>query len=78
VFFSLLALSSLLFYDPICSRQYIRRNRQANLFRRLEIDYQLELRGLLHRQIGGLGTFENPVQVICDAPVAVREVRAVV
>jgi hypothetical protein len=57
--------------------QHLLRNRQADLLRRLEIDHQLELRRLLHRQIGRLGSLQDFVHVICDAPVAVREVRPV-
>jgi len=34
--------------------QYVRRNREADLLRSLEIDYQLELGGLFHWQIGRL------------------------
>ena len=37
------------------SRQHIRRDRQADLLRGLKIDHELELRRLLHRQIGRLG-----------------------
>ena len=35
------------------SGQHVRWNRQVDLLRRLEVDHQLKLRGLLHRQIGG-------------------------
>ena len=34
------------------SRQHIRRNRQADLLSRFQIDDELELRRLLHGQIG--------------------------
>src|SRR4026208_2214768 len=37
----------------VCSRQSVRRDRQADLFRRLEIDHKLELGRLLHGKIGG-------------------------
>ena len=57
--------------------QHLRRNRQADLLRRLEIDHQLKLRRLLDGQIGRLGSLQDFVHVICDAPVAVREVRPV-
>src|SRR5215475_636478 len=53
------------------------RNRETDLLRRLEIDHQLEFRGLLDRQIGGLGSLENFVHVICGASVAVCKVPAV-
>ena len=48
---------------PICSCQHVRRNRQADLLRRLEIYHQLELRRLLDRQISGLDAPENLVDV---------------
>src|SRR5215510_15769046 len=58
--------------------EHYRRNRKTNLLRGLEIDYQLELRWLLDGQIGGLGSPKDFVQVVCDAPVDVREVGPVV
>src|SRR5215510_12606303 len=58
--------------------EHYRRNRKTNLLRGLEIDYQLELRWLLHGQIAGLGSLKDFVHVVCDAPVDVREVRPVV
>src|SRR5262245_57599315 len=45
----------------IRSYQHIRRNRQADLLCRLEVDDELELRRLLHGQVGGLGAFQNLV-----------------
>jgi hypothetical protein len=36
--------------------------------RGLEIEHQLELRRLLHRQIGGLFTFENPAHITPTDP----------
>jgi hypothetical protein len=50
--------------------QQLRRDRQADLIRRLEVYHQLELRRLPDRQIGGLGSLQDPVHVICDAAVA--------
>jgi hypothetical protein len=58
--------------------EHYRRNRKTNLLRGLEIDYQLELRWLLHGQIAGLCSLKDFVHVVCDAPVDVREVRPVV
>ena len=55
-------------YDPIRPCQHPLRNRQADLFRGLQIDDQLKLRRLLDRQIRRLGAFENPIHVICGAP----------
>jgi hypothetical protein len=41
----------------IRSRQHIRRNRQADLFGRFQVDHQLKLRRLLDGDVGGLGSF---------------------
>jgi hypothetical protein len=41
----------------IRSRQHIRRNGQADLLCGFQVDDELELHGLLHRQVGGLGAF---------------------
>ena len=49
-------------------RQHVRRNRQADLLGSLQVDDQLELRGLLHREIGGLGAFEDFINEGCRAP----------
>src|SRR5262245_18745613 len=59
-------------------RQYVRWNRNTDLLGSLEIDHKLKLCRLLYRQIGRLGSFQDSVHVVCDAPVAVREVRPVV
>ena len=64
-------------YDPIRSRQHIRRNREADLLGRFQIDDELELRRLLHRQISGLGAFQNLVHISGGAPVHVGKARAV-
>jgi hypothetical protein len=61
--------------QPIRSGEHLRRNLNADLLCRLEIDHQLELRRLLDGQIGRLGSLQYSVYVICDAPVAVRDVR---
>src|SRR4029434_1358056 len=42
---------------PIRSRQYIWRNRQADLFSGSKIHLKLKLHWLLHREIGCLSTF---------------------
>src|SRR5262249_57893995 len=57
--------------------KHLRRNRNADLLRRLEIDHQLELRRLLHRQIGGLGALQDFVYIPGYKPIAVHEVRPV-
>src|SRR6516165_9405971 len=58
-------------------RQHIGRDRQTDLLRGLEIDHQLELRRLLHRQIGGLSTFQNLVDIRSGATEQVVDVYAV-
>jgi hypothetical protein len=47
-----------LFNNPVRSSQHVRWNRQADLFRRLQLDDELELDRLLHWQIGGLSPLE--------------------
>ena len=39
---------------------------------RLEVNDQLELGGLLHRQVGGLGAFEDLVHIDSGAPIRVK------
>src|SRR5215472_14526005 len=48
-------------------RQHVRRDRQTDLLGGFEIDHKFKLRRLFDRQISRLGTFENPVSIICDA-----------
>ena len=55
--------------QPIRSGEHLRRDRQADLLRSLEINHQLELRRLLDRQIGGLRSLQDSVHEICYAPV---------
>ena len=43
-----------------------------------KIDHQLKLCRLLHGEIGRLGSLQDFVHIVGDAPVAVREVRSVV
>ena len=49
----------LLLNDFVRSRQHVRRNRQADLLRRLQINHQLKLRRLFDWQIGRLGTLQD-------------------
>ena len=51
------------FNDLIRPRQHIRRNRQADLLRRLQIDDELELHRLLHGEISGLAAFQYLVHI---------------
>ncbi len=53
--------------DFVRSCQHVRWNRQAKCLRGLQIDHELELRRLLHWQLGRLGTFKNSVDVVCGA-----------
>ena len=58
--------------------QHRLRDCDADLFRGLEIEHEFELHRLLHGKIGGLGSLQDSVHVIGDAPVAFRFVRPVV
>jgi len=62
-----------LFYDFIRSRQQIRRNRYSNLFRRLQVDRHLKLCGQFRRHVGGLGAFQDLVDVHGKSPVYLIE-----
>src|ERR1700692_3754143 len=53
------------------------RNVEAECFRGLEVDDQLELRWLLHGKLGRLGTLENLVDVEGGAPNQIVAVSAV-
>jgi hypothetical protein len=57
---------------PVRSRQYVRRDRENDLLRRLQIDDEFELRRLLDGKLGRVDSLQDSVHVICDAPVAVR------
>jgi hypothetical protein len=52
-----LLVFSVLLDHLIRPRQHVGRNRQADLLGRFQIDDELELCRLLHRQVGGLGSF---------------------
>src|SRR5262249_55141382 len=53
------------------------RNYDTDLLGGLEVDHQLKFRRLLDRQIGGLGTLQNPVHVIRYASVVLSVVSPV-
>src|SRR5262249_6614803 len=59
------------------SCQYVGRNRQADLLGSFQIDDELEFHRLLNGKIGRLGSLQDSIHVVCDAPVAVCEVRPV-
>ena len=48
--------------------QHLLRNRQTDLLSGFEIDEKLKFRRLLHRQVSGLGAFENLIDVLSGAP----------
>src|ERR1051325_12210125 len=51
------------FYDLIRPQQQRRRDRKAKGLRRLHVDDQLEFRRLFNGKVGGLGAFEDLVDV---------------
>src|SRR3989442_437360 len=63
--------------DLIRPHQERLRNRQAEGLGGLEVDDQIELRGLFDRKIGGLGTFEDFVQIDRGGPHIAREIWAI-
>src|SRR5215470_15939591 len=62
------------FEHLIRPRQERRRYRQAEGFRGLQVDEQLELGGLLHGKVGGLGALEDLVNIGRSAPEALAEI----
>ena len=64
-----------LFNQLIRPRQHRRRDRQAERFGRLKVYDQLELRRLLHGEIGGLGALEDLVDVRRRTSIEVGVVR---
>ena len=59
---------AVLFDHLVGDRKYTRRNSQGERLGGLEIDDQLELGWLLDREIAGLRTTQNLVDVVCRAP----------
>jgi hypothetical protein len=59
------------------SRQHIGGNRQADLLGRFQIDNELELCRLLHREISGFGAFENFVDENVGAAMHIEEARRI-
>src|SRR5262249_32247502 len=66
-----------LFDHFVRSRQNIRWNRQADLFRCFEVDDELEFCRLLDWQVGGLGPLQNFVHICSGAAVQVGQAHAV-
>jgi hypothetical protein len=54
-----------------------RRNGEAERLGGLEVDHQLELRGLLHREVGGLGALEDLVHIGGRASPRIRQARPI-
>ena len=65
------------FDDLVDAQQERFRDREAERLRGLEVDDQLELARLLHRQVGGLRALQDPVHVGGAAPKQVGQARAV-
>jgi hypothetical protein len=60
----------------IGAREKGRRNRDAKGFGGLEVNRQLEFRGLHDRQIGRLFAFQNASRVRTGFPMGIREAKA--
>ena len=76
VFYLVLPLSSSLNH-PVRSLQDVRRDRQADLHCRFQIDDELEFRRLFHWEISGLSALQNLVHVRSGTPEQVGKARAV-
>src|SRR4026209_2523310 len=59
---------------PIRSRQHVRRNYEADLLGGFQVDYQLELGGLLDGKVGGFCPFQNLIHIDGGALVQVGEI----
>jgi hypothetical protein len=57
-------------------REKFRRECQSDLFRSFQIDHELKLCRLLHRQINRFDTFQDLIHVNSRAPIEVIEVRS--
>src|SRR5262249_48678813 len=56
------------FYDSVRKHQHVRRYSHTDLLGGLKIDYQLKLRGQLHRKLTRFCSFEDLVYNICRPP----------
>src|SRR5437762_67003 len=61
----------------IRSRQHVQRNRESDLLGRFQVDHELKLRWLLHRQFAGVCTFQDLVYISGSAAVQVVNAHAV-
>src|SRR5262245_10374375 len=62
---------------PIRPHQHVRRNRQADLLGRFQIDDELELLRLFDWQVRWLSSFQYLVDIYCSAPIQVGQVDTV-
>jgi hypothetical protein len=60
----------------VCLEEQCRGNGETEGLRGLDVDDQLELCGLLHRQVGGLGAFQHAIHVEGCALIHLREARS--
>src|SRR5947208_1319322 len=65
------------FDDFVRPRQHLWRHGQTDLLRRLQVEHQCELLGLLHRQLRRLGALQDLVHVRGETPVLVHGIRRV-
>jgi hypothetical protein len=71
-------------FHPACNDHFITRStrtktlrdRQADLLRCVQIDDELKLFPLLHRQVGGFCTFENRINIRGCAPKQIGNARS--
>src|SRR5262245_24422346 len=61
----------------VCPQQHRLRNRQTQRLRRLEVDDEFELCGLLDGQIGWLGPLEDLIHLGGGPPVEIEKARPV-
>src|ERR1017187_6596544 len=66
-----------LFDHLVGNGEHARGNGEAERFRGLEVDHELEFCRLNYRHIGGLGALENPAGVDADLTVCVGEVASI-
>ncbi len=74
----IVSITTNLLDHPVRSCQQIGRNRQADLLRRFQIDDELRFHRLLHREIGGFGTFEDFGNIRGDTAVTIESLTGAV
>jgi hypothetical protein len=63
--------------DLVGTGEHRGRYGEAERFRGLEIDHELEFRGLLHRNVGRLHSTQNLIDKLSGAPLLVGEIRPI-